>query len=61
MPDPDMIIRTGGEKRTSGFMPFQSEYAELYFTNIYFPDFGPAELHQAVKEFSERQRRYGGE
>lgn len=59
IPEPDLIIRTGGEKRTSGFMPFQSDYSELYFTDVYFPDFGPKELKEAVEEFSRRQRRFG--
>ncbi|MBI2451941.1 di-trans,poly-cis-decaprenylcistransferase [Candidatus Pacearchaeota archaeon] len=61
IPDPDMVIRTGGEKRLSGFMSFQSAYAELYFTEVYFPDFGPAELRKAVEEFSRRARRFGGD
>lgn len=61
IPDVDLIIRTGGEHRLSGFMPYQSTYAELYFTDIYFPDFGPAEFRKAVEEFSERVRRFGGD
>lgn len=60
IPDPDLIIRTSGEKRLSGFMPFQSVYAELYFTEVYFPDFDALELRKAVEEFSRRQRRFGG-
>lgn len=59
IPDPDLIIRTSGEQRTSGFMPFQSAYAELYFADCYFPDFGPAELKRAVEEFSRRKRNFG--
>ena len=59
IPNPDLIIRTGGEKRLSGFMPYQSDYAELYFTDVYFPDFRPKELKEAVEEFSRRQRRFG--
>ncbi len=59
IPDPDLIIRTSGEQRTSGFMPFQSAYAELYFSDVYFPDFGPAELRKAVEEFSRRKRNFG--
>lgn len=58
--DPDLIIRTSGENRLSGFMPFQSVYAELYFSKVYFPDFGARELRNAVKEYSNRVRRYGG-
>ncbi len=61
IPDVDLIIRTGGEKRLSGFMPYQSAYSELYFSDVYFPDFSPAELNKAVKDFSERQRRFGGD
>ena len=57
---PDLIIRTSGEQRLSGFMPFQSVYAELYFTDVYFPDFDALELRKAVEEFSRRQRRFGG-
>lgn len=60
IPDVDLIIRTGGEKRLSGFMPFQSPYAELYFTDIYFPDFGAEELRNAVEDFKSRDRRFGG-
>ncbi|MBS3077289.1 di-trans,poly-cis-decaprenylcistransferase [Candidatus Pacearchaeota archaeon] len=58
-PDPDLIIRTGEEIRMSGFMPFQSDYAELYFTETYFPDFDVKELRKAFEEYSRRQRRYG--
>jgi undecaprenyl diphosphate synthase len=60
IPNPDLIIRTGGEKRISGFMPFQSDYAELYFTDIYFPDFDAKELKNALNWFAERDRRFGG-
>jgi undecaprenyl diphosphate synthase len=59
IPDPDLIIRTGGEKRLSGFMLWQSEYSELYFSDLYFPDFTAKELEKAVKNYSERQRRFG--
>jgi len=59
MPDPDLIIRTSGERRTSGFMPFQAAYAEFYFTKKYFPEFGADDLRQAVVEFGNRTRRYG--
>lgn len=59
IPDPDLIIRTGGEIRLSGFMPYQSTYAELYFTDVYYPDFDPVELRRAVSEYSRRQRRFG--
>ncbi|MBI3334111.1 di-trans,poly-cis-decaprenylcistransferase [Candidatus Pacearchaeota archaeon] len=60
IPDPDLIIRTSGEQRISGFMPFQAAYAELYFTEKYFPEFGAADLCKAVDEFGRRQRRFGG-
>lgn len=59
IPDPDLIIRTGGEKRLSGFMPFQSVYSELYFTDVHFPDFGPEDLRGAMKEYGRRVRRLG--
>ncbi len=60
IPDPDLIIRTSGEKRVSGFMPFQATYAELYFTDVNFPDFGPEHLRKAVEDYSRRKRRFGG-
>lgn len=60
IPPVDLIIRTSGEQRTSGLMPIQAAYAELYFTEKYFPDFDAKELQKAVKEFSNRQRRFGG-
>ena len=60
IPEPDLIIRTSGEQRTSGIMPFQSSYAELYFTPVYFPDFNSQELKKAIEEFQKRQRRFGG-
>jgi len=59
IPDPDLIIRTGGEKRLSGFLPWQSVYSELYFSDLYFPDFDAKELKKAVKDYSLRQRRFG--
>lgn len=58
-PDPDLIIRTSGEKRLSGFMPWQATYAELYFTDKHFPDFGPDDLKNAIKDFMDRHRRFG--
>ncbi len=60
MPDPDLIIRTSGEYRLSGFMPFQGIYAELYFTKVYFPEFGVVELREAIREYGRRKRRFGG-
>lgn len=59
IPDPDLIIRTGGEKRLSGFMLWQSEYSELYFSDLFFPDFTAKELEKAINNYSERQRRFG--
>lgn len=61
LPQIDLIIRTGGEKRLSGFMSWQCAYAELYFTDTYFPDFGPKQLEEAIKDFSQRERRFGGD
>ncbi len=59
MPDPDLIIRTGKEKRFSGFMLWQSEYSELYFSDLYFPEFTADEFKKAVLEFAKRERRFG--
>ncbi|HEX9008131.1 MAG TPA: polyprenyl diphosphate synthase [Patescibacteria group bacterium] len=61
IPDPDLIIRTGGEQRTSGYLPWQSVYAELYFTPTLFPDFTPEELQNALDNFASRDRRFGGD
>lgn len=58
-PNPDLIIRTGGDKRTSGFLLWQSEYAEYIFSDKYFPDFSPKDLENCVNEFMQRQRRFG--
>ena len=60
IPDPDLIIRTGGEHRTSGYLPWQSVYSELFFTPILFPDFSPLELQNALDNFANRDRRFGG-
>lgn len=60
-PDVDFVIRTSGERRTSGMMPWQSIHAEYYFSPIYFPDFSPAELRLAVEDFEGRKRRFGGQ
>lgn len=59
MPDPDLIIRTGGSQRLSGFMLWQSEYSEFYFTKTLFPDFTPIELDKALKDFASRKRNFG--
>jgi undecaprenyl diphosphate synthase len=58
-PDPDLIIRTGGEQRTSNFLLWQGAYAELIFSPILWPDFAEADLDEAIDEFARRQRRYG--
>jgi len=58
-PDPDLIIRTSGEERLSGFLLWQSAYAELYFRDINWPDFTKTELKKAIDEFAHRQRRFG--
>jgi len=58
--DPDLIIRTGGELRISNFLLWQAAYAELYFTDVLWPDFSPADLDAAIAEFHSRKRRYGG-
>ena len=59
LPDPDLIIRPGGEKRLSGFLTWQSEYSELYFSDVLMPDFGTTELDKALAEYQHRQRRFG--
>lgn len=59
LPDVDLVIRTGGEKRLSGFLPWQSVYAELYFTETLWPDFGEQELDRALADFAERKRNFG--
>lgn len=58
-PDPDLLIRTGGDQRLSGFLLWQLEYAELYFTDTYWPDFTPDKFKSAIDEFVYRQRRFG--
>jgi undecaprenyl diphosphate synthase len=59
LPDPDLLIRTGGDQRISNFLLWQAAYAELYFCDCYWPDFGPAELDAAIAEFASRARRFG--
>lgn len=59
IPDPDFIIRTSGEHRTSGFMLWQSEYAELAFPKFYFPEFTPEKLDELLEEYASRKRRFG--
>ncbi len=60
LPDPDLLIRPSGEMRLSNFLLWQSAYAELYMTPVLWPDFGPAELREAIRAFQKRQRRFGG-
>lgn len=59
-PYPDLLIRTSGEQRLSGFLSWQIAYTELYFTNLHMPDFGPEELVKAIEFYSTRNRRFGG-
>lgn len=60
LPDLDFVIRTSGEQRISNFMLWQSSYAEYYFPDTLFPDFGPKEFDKALEEFNRRNRRFGG-
>ena len=60
VPDVDLLIRTSGEHRISNFMLWQSAYAELYMTDHLWPDFGPAQLQEALEDFAQRERRFGG-
>jgi undecaprenyl diphosphate synthase len=60
VPDPELMIRTSGEQRLSNFLLWQLSYAELYFTETLWPDFGDAHLYEAVMEFQKRERRFGG-
>jgi undecaprenyl diphosphate synthase len=59
VPGIDLLVRTSGEHRTSGFMLYRSDYAELYFTDVLWPDFNEAELDKALSEYSTRKRRFG--
>ena len=59
MPDPDLIIRTGGEKRLSNFLPWQSVYSELFFVDAYWPSFSKEEFDAILAEFAQRERRRG--
>jgi len=60
MPEPDLVIRTSGERRVSNFLLWQSAYAEYVFTDTLWPDFGPDELRAAIEEYASRRRRFGG-
>lgn len=59
MPDPDLLIRTSGEQRISNYLLWQIAYTELYFTDVYWPDFNKEELEKAIEAYSNRDRRYG--
>ena len=60
VPDPELVIRPGGELRTSNFLLWQSAYAEYYFTDVLWPQFGPQDLDKAIDAFNARKRRFGG-
>lgn len=60
IPDPDLIIRPGGEKRLSNFLTWETAYSELYFTDVLWPDFNAKELDKALEDFAQRGRRFGG-
>jgi undecaprenyl diphosphate synthase len=60
MPDPDLLIRTGGEMRISNFLLWEISYTELYITPVLWPDFNKQELHKALKDYAKRERRFGG-
>ncbi len=60
IPDPDLLIRPGGEKRISNFLLWQCAYSEFYYTDVLWPDFNEKELDKAIEEFKRRDRRYGG-
>lgn len=59
MPDPDLLIRTGGELRISNYLLWQIAYSELYFCDTYWPDFSEEDLHEAIASYQKRQRRFG--
>ncbi len=60
LPDPDLLIRTGGEHRISNFLLWQAAYTELYFTDVHWPDFQKLDLFEAIRSFQTRERRFGG-
>jgi undecaprenyl diphosphate synthase len=60
IPDPDLIIRTSGEWRLSNFLIWQAAYSEYWTTPIFWPDFGPEQLRQAIQDYGQRERRFGG-
>ncbi|MGI8420079.1 MAG: polyprenyl diphosphate synthase [Candidatus Levyibacteriota bacterium] len=58
-PDPELIIRTGGEQRLSGYLPWQTVYSELYFTDTYWPEFDEKAFEKALRDYADRERRFG--
>ncbi|MBR1659968.1 MAG: undecaprenyl diphosphate synthase family protein, partial [Oscillospiraceae bacterium] len=60
LPDPELLIRPGGEQRLSNFLLWQCAYSEFYFTDTLWPDFGPEELDRAISAYRRRERRFGG-
>jgi len=60
IPDPDLVIRTSGERRTSNFLTWQTVYSEWYFPPVYWPDFDKEELRKALQDYADRERRFGG-
>jgi len=60
IPDPELVIRPSGEKRTSNFLPWQTAYSEFVFMNVLWPDFGPKDMDEAIEEYWRRNRRFGG-
>ena len=60
LPDPDLLIRTAGELRISNYLLWQISYAEMYVTDVYWPDFSVQSLHDAIREYARRKRRFGG-
>ncbi|MEM7227967.1 MAG: polyprenyl diphosphate synthase, partial [Planctomycetota bacterium] len=59
LPDPDLLVRTAGERRVSNYLLWQISYAEIYVTDVYWPDFGVANLHDSIRDYARRNRRYG--
>ncbi len=60
LPDPDLVVRTSGEWRLSNFLIWETAYSEYWTTPLYWPDFGPEQLRQAIREYGQRERRFGG-
>ena len=60
LPDPDLLVRTAGELRVSNYLLWQISYAEIYVTDVYWPDFRIKDLHAALRDYAKRCRRYGG-